>query len=122
MPIRMLTRPGLLLRLEGLGLLAISAALFWGIDGNWVAFGLWFLAPDLALLAYFAGPRAGAAAYNLVHTSLGPFLLGVLAIVASLRIAALAALIWTAHIGIDRLLGLGLKYPDGRKQTHLNRL
>ena len=29
-----------------------------------------FFAPDLSMLAYFAGPRAGAAAYNVVHTYL----------------------------------------------------
>ena len=32
------------------------------------------------------------------------------------------ALIWTNHIGVDRLLGCGLKYADGFKWTHLGRL
>jgi hypothetical protein len=32
------------------------------------------------------------------------------------------ALIWAVHIGIDRVLGLGLKYPTGFKDTHLNRV
>jgi len=31
----------------------------------------------------------------------------------------LVALIWVAHIGADRLLGFGLKYPEGFKPTHL---
>jgi hypothetical protein len=30
------------------------------------------------------------------------------------------ALIWFAHIGIDRALGYGLKYPDAFKHTHFN--
>jgi hypothetical protein len=29
------------------------------------------------------------------------------------------ALIWSAHIGIDRALGYGLKYGDGFASTHL---
>jgi hypothetical protein len=29
------------------------------------------------------------------------------------------ALIWAAHIGIDRALGFGLKYPDAFRSTHL---
>lgn len=29
------------------------------------------------------------------------------------------ALIWFVHIGIDRMLGYGLKYPEGFKITHL---
>jgi hypothetical protein len=28
-------------------------------------------------------------------------------------------LIWTAHIGFDRALGIGLKYPTGFGDTHL---
>ena len=32
------------------------------------------------------------------------------------------ALIWLAHIGADRLLGYGLKYPTAFKDTHLNRV
>ena len=32
------------------------------------------------------------------------------------------ALIWANHIGVDRLLGYGLKYSDGFGFTHLGRL
>jgi hypothetical protein len=32
------------------------------------------------------------------------------------------ALIWTAHIGVDRLLGFGLKYPTRFQDTHLQRI
>jgi hypothetical protein len=38
-----------------------------------------------------------------------------------LRLEGLA-LIWLAHIGVDRALGYGLKYPDGFKDTHLQRV
>jgi hypothetical protein len=31
-------------------------------------------------------------------------------------------LIWTAHIGMDRALGYGLKYQNGFEFTHLGRL
>jgi hypothetical protein len=30
-------------------------------------------------------------------------------------------LIWTSHIGFDRLLGYGLKYPTRFNDTHLQR-
>ena len=29
------------------------------------------------------------------------------------------ALVWLAHIGLDRLLGMGLKYNDRFAHTHL---
>ena len=32
------------------------------------------------------------------------------------------ALIWAAHIGFDRMLGLGLKYEAGFTFTHLGRI
>jgi len=32
------------------------------------------------------------------------------------------ALIWLAHIGIDRALGYGLKYETGFTYTHLGRI
>jgi len=32
------------------------------------------------------------------------------------------ALIWLVHIGADRLLGYGLKYPTAFKDTHLQRV
>jgi hypothetical protein len=31
-------------------------------------------------------------------------------------------LIWLAHIGIDRALGYGLRYPDAFRETHLQRV
>jgi hypothetical protein len=30
------------------------------------------------------------------------------------------SLIWIAHIGLDRMLGFGLKYPTRFNDTHLN--
>ena len=32
------------------------------------------------------------------------------------------ALIWAAHIGFDRALGYGLKYPTAFSDTHLGRI
>jgi hypothetical protein len=33
-----------------------------------------------------------------------------------------AATIWVAHIGFDRMLGYGLKYPTAFSDTHLGRI
>jgi hypothetical protein len=35
------------------------------------------------------------------------------------RLLMALALIWLAHIGLDRLLGMGLKYNDRFTHTHL---
>jgi hypothetical protein len=51
-----------------------------------------------------------------------PLALGIAAILADSRAAAAFALVWLAHIGGDRLLGYGLKYPTAFKDTHLQRV
>lgn len=82
---------------------------------------LLFLAPDLSLLGYLAGRRAGAATYNAVHTELWPIILAAAGVLADAPVLTQVGLIWLAHIGIDRLLGYGLKYPTAFKDTHLGR-
>ena len=82
-------------------------------------FLLLFLGPDLSLLGYLRGPRVGAATYNAVHSYVGPLLTAVCALTWSSGAAAAGALTWTAHIGLDRMLGFGLKYPSGFRHTHL---
>ena len=74
------------------------------------------------MLGYLAGPRIGAAAYNAVHSYVGPIILLVGAVTLGAPIGIAIALIWSAHIGIDRALGFGLKYPEGFAFTHLGRI
>ena len=90
-----------ILRLEGAAAFAAAVALYAHAGFSWPLFALLILAPDLAMLPYLIGPRAGAAAYNLAHTY---------------------ALSWIAHIGMDRMLGYGLKYASGFADTHLGRI
>ena len=80
---------------------------------SWLKFALLFLAPDISIAAYLARKRIGAAVYNLVHSYTLPLLL------AATGVALPLALIWIAHIGFDRLLGFGLKFPDAFQPTHI---
>ena len=114
-----LTRPTVLLRLEAAGTLALAAGLYGTHGGSWALFALLLLAPDLSALGYLAGPAAGAAWYNAAHTYLVPAAMGAVGLGTGHAQLSLLALIWTAHIGLDRLLGYGLKYPDGFSRTHL---
>jgi hypothetical protein len=88
----------------------------------WWLFAVLFLTPDLSFLGYLAGPRVGAIAYNSAHTLLGPIALALAGfLLPSFDLIALS-LIWTAHIGFDRMLGYGLKYTAGFGFTHLGRI
>ncbi|WP_263415297.1 DUF4260 domain-containing protein [Terriglobus albidus] len=118
----MLTRPRVLLHLEGAAVLAVALFCYQQVHASWLLFGLLFLVPDLSMIGFAAGPRAGAAAYNLAHTEVLPVLLGIAAAWAHHSRALSIALIWVSHIGFDRLLGYGLKYPTHFKDTHLQRL
>jgi hypothetical protein len=55
------------LRLEGLAAFGAGLVLFGLSGGNWLFFVPLLLLPDLSMLGYLAGPRVGAAMYNLVH-------------------------------------------------------
>jgi hypothetical protein len=114
--------PGVLLRLEGLALLVGSLVLYFHADFGWLLLVVLFLAPDLSFAAYALGPRAGALAYDALHTEIFPLALGVAGVVADSERAIQLALIWLGHIGMDRALGYGLKYPTAFKDTHLNRV
>jgi hypothetical protein len=111
-----------LLRAEGLVVFAAAIALYFDAGYGWVLLVVLALAPDLSMLGYLAGPRAGAIAYDAVHAYALPIALAVVGVLAGFDLAVQLALIWVAHIGADRLIGYGLKYPSGFKDTHLQRV
>ena len=111
--------PRVLLRLEGLLLGGLGIWLFARTGASWWLFGALILAPDLGMLGYLKGPRLGAALYNAAHTLLGPALLAIAGIALDWPMVLAVALIWGAHIGLDRALGYGLKYSSRFAETHL---
>jgi hypothetical protein len=115
-----LSSPSVLLRIEGAVVLALSMFLYGRVTDNWLMFAVLLLAPDLSMLGYLAGVRVGAAVYNLIHVYTLPGALAVYGLLASNPFAVSLSLIWLAHIGADRLLGFGLKYPTVFKDTHLS--
>ncbi|MEM8601955.1 MAG: DUF4260 domain-containing protein [Bacteroidota bacterium] len=110
------------LRLEGALVLVACAWIYSGLNQGWMLFLLVFFAPDLAAVGYLAGKRTGAAAYNALHTYLGPLALGIVGGVLAMDVVVGVALIWGAHIGFDRALGFGLKLPTSFRDTHLGRI
>ena len=114
--------PRLLLRAEGFAIFCVALALYHGLGAPWWLFVVLFLAPDLSFLGYLAGPRLGAACYNAAHVTLAPAVLGGAAALSGWMPGVWLGLIWAAHIGFDRALGYGLKYPTAFGDTHLGRI
>jgi len=123
-PARAATTGGvaLLLRLEWFAVLAAAVSAFAWLGGSWPLFAVLLLAPDLAMIGYRFGPVVGAAAYNAVHIYLTPAALGAAGLALGAPTMQALALIWIAHIGLDRALGYGLKYATGFGDTHLGRI
>ncbi len=112
--------PKFILRLEGAGIAAVATAAYFTIGGPLWLFVILALAPDISMVAYLAGPRVGSAVYNAFHTYLAPVALGAAGMWFGMATVIWVALIWAAHIGVDRAVGYGLKYPTGFKHTHLS--
>lgn len=109
---------GLIAALAMLGTIAIAPTLWWFPLAVFLVF-------DLSAVGYLRSPAAGALWYNIVHTYAWAVALGAIALVVRTSSPtlstwlALVALAWALHVGVDRLLGYGLKLPDAFTHTHL---
>lgn len=114
--------PAKWLRLEGLAVLLLSFALYREHGSGWLLFLALFFVPDVTMLGYLRDARVGALVYNLGHTYTGPLLLAAASVATGNALLTSLALVWTAHVGLDRMLGYGLKLPTGFQDTHLGRI
>ncbi|MBX3093612.1 MAG: DUF4260 domain-containing protein [Cryobacterium sp.] len=113
-------------QLEGalIGALAIVGTIVIAPQLWWFPLAV-FLAFDLSALGYLHSTRIGAACYNAIHTYAWPAALGAAALLSNptapdlAQWLALIALAWAFHVGIDRMLGYGLKHRDHFTHTHL---
>ena len=114
--------PAILLRAEGLVLFAAAVGLYVREDYSLLLLVVLFLAPDLSFVGLLGGQRLGAITYDAAHTYIGPILLASCALIGEWAAGVELGLIWLAHIGIDRALGYGLRYPDAFNENHLQRV
>ena len=117
-----LNMPRIFLHLEGVAILISALILYANQQFNWWGFTLFLLTPDLPMLLYPLNPRLGSIAYNLVHTIIFPLTLAIFSVFNDSNLGLQIALIWIAHIGMDRAFGYGFKYAGEFKQTHFSRI
>ena len=107
------------LRVEG-GTLVAAALVGFGTTGrSWWLVPLLVLIPDLSMAGFLVGTRAGARAYNVAHATSLPAVVAALGWWQDRSLVLAVGLIWLAHIGVDRVVGYGLKYDDHFGHTHL---
>lgn len=112
----------IILRLEGLTILALSMIAFAHYSADWYMFIVLFLIPDLALIGYLKGNKTGAILYNVTHSLIIPILWITLCLLTKNKTNIAIGFIWAAHVGFDRALSFGLKYASGFKYTHLGKI
>lgn len=111
-----------ILHLEGAAIFLASLYLYYLLSADWLLFVVLLFTPDISMIGYVRNTRIGAITYNLVHNYvLGILVSGIGALLGSNLVISLG-LILLAHVGIDRFLGFGLKYPTHFKETHLQKL
>ena len=111
-----------LLKLEELAELLVALLVFARLPYAWWVLPATFLLPDLSMAGYLAGPRMGACCYNLAHHKALALAVGAAGWVLGQPVLMLAGTVLLFHSAFDRLLGYGLKYATGFKDTHLGRV
>jgi Domain of unknown function (DUF4260) len=113
---------GAIVRAEHLVVSIAGVVLYLGLGGHALVLVPALLAPDLSMVGYLFGPRAGAVTYNVVHN----FVVALVAIGLGWWLGVgwllLTAAVLLAHVGADRTLGYGLKLPSDFRDTHLGRI
>lgn len=101
----------------------IITVFFYGhLDFSWLPFILFLLLPDLTMVGYLINSKTGALFYNIGHSFVLPAILLVICFMLSTPPLLMVALIWLAHIFLDRALGYGLKYEEAFSKTHLQQI
>ncbi|HMI77374.1 MAG TPA: DUF4260 domain-containing protein [Ferruginibacter sp.] len=109
----------LTLKLEELAMLIVTICYLYAMGYAWWSYLLLALAPDISMLGYVAGNKAGAFCYNLFHhkgIAIACFMIGLL---YDIDVLVLIGIILFGHSSMDRFFGYGLKYEEGFKFTHL---
>jgi Domain of unknown function (DUF4260) len=110
------------LRIEAATLLAGSLIAYSSTHRSWWLVPVILFLPDLFMVGYLGGAHLGAIAYNLAHNTALPTVVVGLGWWQHQSLALAFGLVWLAHIGMDRLMGFGLKYNDNFQHTHLGHL
>lgn len=103
-------------------LFVASIFLFAATHQPWWIFPVVLFVPDISMIGYLRNTKMGALSYNVSHSYFVPSLLVLFGWEWHHIVAIALGIIWFGHIGMDRVLGYGLKYDDSFKDTHLGHL
>jgi hypothetical protein len=105
-------------RLEAAALFVAMLVTYQTHHYDWLTFLLLVLVVDVSIVGYLFGKHVGAITYNIGHSVIGPLVLSALGMTIWPSLTPLAV-IWLAHVAMDRTLGYGLKETTSFHHTHL---
>lgn len=108
-----------LLKMEEISMLIVSFYVSLSLGYDWWVFVLFLFTPDISMLGYLFGNKAGALLYNVFHYKFLAVLFAITGFAYSINELAFAGAVLFGHSSFDRLFGYGLKYPKGFRFTHL---
>ena len=109
----------LILQWDELALFVLSAYTLYDMHVQWWVYLLLFLGPDISMLGYAAGNRAGAISYNLFHHKGIAVVFFIAGWLSGIWVLQVIGIVLFGHSCMDRIFGYGLKYFRGFKFTHL---
>lgn len=98
---------------------ALSAYALYSFQVEWGWYLILFLGPDISMLGYLAGNKAGAFTYNLFHHKGIAVIIFIAGLLLPHFIMQITGIVLFGHASMDRTLGYGLKTAEGFKYTHL---
>lgn len=100
----------------------LSIYLFNQLHFAWWWYLVLILTPDIGMIGYAFGNKAGAITYNVFHHKAIALAVYVFGLYQQNETIQLAGLILFGHSSMDRIMGYGLKTYEGFKFTHLGKL
>jgi hypothetical protein len=108
--------------LEEFAQAVVALLLFAHLPYAWWWLAALFLVPDISMLGYLMGPRIGAFCYNLAHHKALALATGTAGWLLGTNWLLLTGTVLLFHSALDRVMGYGLKYATGFRDTHLGAL
>lgn len=110
------------IQLEEVAMLVISIYALYFLNADWWIYLLLLFGPDISMLGYLAGNKAGAVSYNLFHHKAIAIAIFLAGFISQAYLLELTGVILFGHSSLDRMLGYGLKYFQGFSFTHLGQI
>lgn len=111
-----------IIQLEELAMFLLSIYLFSQLNFAWWWYLVLILTPDIRMIGYIFGNKAGAITYNLFHHKAVALAVYVFGLYLQNETIQLIGIILFGHSSMDRMMGYGLKTYEGFKFTHLGKL